>query len=199
MKTQQYDIFVGLKVTYECPSSVEEFDTLAKKEGACLESAIDNVVYRGNQAAARAAFIEKLEEVTNIARKSHQEADGTNDDGSAKTKTVIDETEGKYFRRAVAESKLDTKTLQELMDEVCAAPEIRVVNPAERERKTPVSAARYTKAAQALVSGGFAAKAAQKLGGLLGRTVEPTVESLALAIKDDIARQQAEQLASYAN
>lgn len=46
MKTESFKT-LGVPVALSVPSTVEEFDQLAKRAGACLDEAVSNVVYRG--------------------------------------------------------------------------------------------------------------------------------------------------------
>lgn len=56
MKTQTYNS-LGLEVPFQVPESVTEFDTNAKREGACLAEAINNIIYRGSLAEFRDVFL----------------------------------------------------------------------------------------------------------------------------------------------
>lgn len=54
---------LGFKLNYEVPSSVEEFDRLAKRNGAALDEANKNVIYRSVLATFRDGFLHGLDEV----------------------------------------------------------------------------------------------------------------------------------------
>jgi len=55
MKTVEYKS-LGLVWALSIPETVEEYDTLAKKPGACLEAATDHEVYHGTLGAIRRKF-----------------------------------------------------------------------------------------------------------------------------------------------
>ena len=81
---------LGLEFPVQVPSSAEEYDQAAGKEGACLDSAVDNALYRGHLAKFRTAFIKAVEAETGEPR----EVLGKDDKG----KDVL-EKEGVYFKR----------------------------------------------------------------------------------------------------
>lgn len=56
MKKQQFKS-LGIAFELPVPSTVEEFDTNAKRAGACLEEAISNIVYRNGLAEFRYYFL----------------------------------------------------------------------------------------------------------------------------------------------
>lgn len=192
-------VFDGL--TKEVPSSVEEFDQLAKKQGAALESAIMNVLYRGTLAKFRAAFVEWLAKETGIARKTRTEGEGE------KAKTVPDEKDSVYVDRVIAtlSGGDDDKAAaivagwqakaQELMD----AAEF---NPAESERKggdgSKLVAKTYINWAKDAIAAGKGQALANLLTQKLGRTVavdgsENDVMSLAKAIAENEAKIRADR------
>lgn len=135
MKKQQFKT-LGLPVQLEVPSTVEEFDQNAKKAGACLAEATNNVIYRGSLAELRdliihgrdavpasegqpaVAAFKGMEEVTGIARKTKTVKRGTGE--SAKDVEVYDETEGDYIDRVVAEKKVELSSFQSLFDAAAA-------------------------------------------------------------------------------
>lgn len=62
MQTVQVKSF-NYKLNYDVPSSVEEFDKLAKRSGATLDEANKNVLYRSVLNVFRDAFLHGLDEV----------------------------------------------------------------------------------------------------------------------------------------
>lgn len=108
---------VGFNVNISVPETVAEYDTLAKKTGACLDSAIANVVYRGVLATFRDDLATVVENNTGISRKTSPVLDKTgnpkveketvtNADGTQTTTetpiTKFDETEKVYLDRVWA-------------------------------------------------------------------------------------------------
>lgn len=182
---------LGLVLNVNVPASYEEFDALAKRPLAALEEATANVLYRSWMADFREKFCEALEVETGIARAfESKELKSKNEDGSPKTTEVWSENEGEYVNRVLATKKVEIATFQALADKIAA--EI-TFDPAQPERKatTPKLAKTYRETAQKILAAGAdaAQRAATKLSGLLGRPVQPTEESLAIAIKEDQARQ----------
>lgn len=102
---------LGLVYPVKVPETVEEFDTLAGKVGACLESAIANEIYRGTNAEFRSAFIDALPEATGIQRNAiatGETEEIEDEDGNKSTVEVTKlEDEGKYFDRVCAELGID--------------------------------------------------------------------------------------------
>lgn len=144
MKTQQFKT-LGLLVKLFVPSTVEEFDANAKRAGACLEEATNNVIYRGSLAELRDLIIhgreevkvdgkvtvtafKGLEDITGIARKTKKVKSGK----EQKEVEVYDETEGEYIERVVAEKKVELTTFQSHFD---AAASLVAFDASARERK----------------------------------------------------------------
>lgn len=75
--------------TVSVPSSIEEYDRLAKQDGAALKSAVDNALYRGYFNDFRPAFTAAVEKETGIM----QERNADND---------VVEKEAPYMNRVVA-------------------------------------------------------------------------------------------------
>ena len=133
MKKQQFKT-LGLPVQLEVPSTVEEFDSNAKRVGACLAEATNNVIYRGSLAELRDLIIhgrdeEKdasgkvivsafagMETITKIARKTKKVKSGK---GQKKVE-AYDETEGEDIDRVVAESKKSLESFQPHFDAAAA-------------------------------------------------------------------------------
>jgi hypothetical protein len=112
---------LGFKnLPYEVPSSPEEFDQLAGKEGACLAEGIKNIIYRGTLTDFRSVLlhgwhegegddridIAGVEEITGIMREREpvKGKDGkvkTDKDGEELFKYT--ETEETYFERVLVE------------------------------------------------------------------------------------------------
>lgn len=130
MKTKTYSS-LGLNVTLSVPESVEEFDQNAKRSGACLDEATNNVVYRGSLAEFRDSFCEKLSEQSGVSRltKSSGKKDADGNDI-----LVYAESEAEYAKRVAAEKNVEVSTFQPLADEVAAS---ITFDAAARERKAP--------------------------------------------------------------
>jgi len=140
MKTREYKS-LGLKVNFQVPESVTEFDTNAKKEGACLDEAVNNVIYRGSLAEFRDTFlhgckaqpaadgkpevteIKGVEQLTGIERLTEpvkgKDGKPVIKDGEAVTK--YSESEGDYFDRVLAQENKEASAFQSLADKVAAS------------------------------------------------------------------------------
>lgn len=152
---------LGFDIKVSVPETVEEFDKLAGKPGACLDEAISNVVYRGVLAGVRYTFAEKLEAASGVKRKTidtgekrkvtTKSPDVLNEDGTVKTpgvETTTEEpileyapevaTEQKYINFVRAAKNLSPEAFvlqyQSLMDEVVALPDNKF-DPTQTESK----------------------------------------------------------------
>ena len=202
MITKQFKT-LGLNFNFGVPESAEEYDSLAKRVGACLDSAVANHMYRGVFAEVRAGFVEALETSTGIKRKTKETGKTRTikgSDGAADTTEAIlvwDETEADYFARVCAETSTTPESYQSALDKVVAGV---VFDPSAAERAAPgpkTVAKKFTVAAQTILDAGAGTKAAAKLSEILGITVEPTLESLAKAIAEDQKRKEAAMANSY--
>lgn len=97
------------------PTDVETFDTQKGKEGAALASAISNELYRGINPDGRSLICDIVADITSIERLSHEEVK-KNADGKESKTTVYDETEGKYFKRALAAAGKSVADVQAAID-----------------------------------------------------------------------------------
>jgi len=201
MKVQSVST-LGFELNYNVPSSVEEYDTLAKAVGACLESGINNVVYRSVLAKFRSKFSEALENNTGIKRKTELvlDKDGNpkkDEDGNEVERYV--ETEKDHFQRVCAElvkagsfASIEAAAAsfhadaQSLIDTI-------VFDPSEPEKSSsgPKKVAKaYIAYATDMEKAGNLPILANKLREKLGSTwkIEDTVDSVARAIAEDQRR-----------
>ena len=85
----------GLEINVNVPfNTVEEFDNLAGKAGACLAEATNHVIAHKHLGRVRAVVCKKLEELSGIVREYT-----TTEDGKSKKYTESEQT---YFRRVTA-------------------------------------------------------------------------------------------------
>lgn len=209
MKIKEYSsMAVGgtsLVVPFQVPESVEEFDQNAKRSGACLEEAINNVVYRGSLASWRDLFlhgvdvggateIKGVEQKTGIQRKTKTvELSTKNEDGSHKFTEAWDETEANYFKRVCAETaRNNSQTLEAvvaLFQPVATEVAGRVpFDASESEKRAPTSKTPpkdFLRAAQTAIDAGKGEILASILTNKLGKTVLATVEALGFGMKED--------------
>jgi hypothetical protein len=190
---------LGYEIQVQVPSSVEEFDSLAKKQGVCLEQAILNIIYRSVLAKVRTTFVEVLEEQTGIARLTKDSGKKRkNEAGVEEPVLVFTETEGEFVDRVLVETKSSKENFEALM--VSVASKV-TFDPSETEAKPsgPKKVAQaYLDAAKTIIDKGQGDSVAAKLTSKLGFPVEPTIESLGRAIAEDQRRKKAEIAAEYA-
>jgi hypothetical protein len=194
---------LGFDLNFSVPETVDEYDQLAKKVGACLESAVLNVVYRSTFAKFRANFAEAVANNTGIKRNEETVlgADGNpkkDEDGNEVTKYT--ETEKVYFDRVCAQlvkdGKLPSVEAAAASFQALAQTTIETIafDPSESER-VPTGPKKVAKAyillAQDAESKGKLSWLADQLRAKLANwTVEATVDSVAKAVAEDKRRQR---------
>jgi hypothetical protein len=199
----------GVYYAINVPETVEEFDQLAKREGAALASAIDNVIYRSANAQFRSEFADLVEKETGIERKT--KVSGTReveDEEGNKTEediVVYDESEGKYLNRVYAELDLELEEQRQarFQEQIEQAAEDIKFDPSERQAATkkPKKARKeYRETAEAILEAGGEeglAKTAAKLSDMLGYEVEATLEAVALGIQINETKDVDERASKY--
>lgn len=197
---------LGFSLAKSVPETNEEYDNLAKRgPGAACEDASASTLYRGTFPQFRDAFLDKVGEITSIARKT-RETDKKDSEGNPVV--VWDETEGEYWKRVKAEKSLSdeaavqqfSELAQQCMDEATFDPSVK-----ERKSAGPKSIAKtYTKIATEAVNTGKASALAGLLGNKLGREValtgdsEADIKVLAQAIADNEAKKREQLKSEYA-
>jgi len=167
---------LGLNLNISVPESVEEFDQNAKKAGACLNEAINNILYRGVLADFRSLFCEKVEEAYGVERqtkdtgrtKKVKDANGKETEESI---FVYSESEAKFIDRVIASKGLTREALQPLADAVLSAKDengnlIIAFDASATEKKVSGPkklAQKYTDAAKTLLADGKAEAFNKKL------------------------------------
>lgn len=153
MKTEKYKS-LGLVVALSVPETVDEFDSNAKKAGACLAEGTNNVVYRGMLGDFRDVLIhgceedtvrnlpgfKGLEDIYGVPRKMKPSLgkDGKPKVGEDKEPIMTpDETEQEYVDRLIAEKSLKIEDLQSYADQTVAT---LLFDASSRERKAPKTA-----------------------------------------------------------
>lgn len=115
MKTREASVG-GHKVTLAVPESVEEYDSLAKKQGACLDAATDYEVFHGTLGEIRDKFCELIAKTHGIERREIGTGvfEGEGEEKKEVTKTERFET---YLTRVAAEKNLKGETpFQDIAD-----------------------------------------------------------------------------------
>ena len=137
MKVVEYDSS-GHKFKIAVPESVEEYDQLAKKQGACLDAAIDHEVYHGTLGDVRDSFAGLVGEHYSIPRRKIGTGvfEGEGDD---RKETTVDEKDSVYLKRVAAEKELTGDApFQSIADRLSHGGDKEVkFDPSVRERKTP--------------------------------------------------------------
>lgn len=186
---------VGVSYNLQVPETAEEYDSMAGKVGACVESANKNVIYRQCNAQFRAKFCELVEDETGIERATKVTGTKTtkDDDGNETTEEIIGyaETEKVYLDRVYAEEGLadEAQIVSRFGDLIEQAQDATTFDPKEREAaaprsKKPKKIHRDTAEAIAEQAGEEGLEhVAGKLAEELDLEVEPTVEGIAEALQ----------------
>lgn len=206
---------LGFDLKKLVPETVEEYDSLARRVGACLDDAVNSTLYRGTFAEFRDLFLMGreadgetpafigVEGLSGVKRLTKTEKRGE------KEVEVYAETEGAYWKRVIATNfgGDEEKAVLEFQSVAQAAMELAAFDPSVKERAPagPKSIAkRYTEIATQAVKDGKGQKLADMLGSVLARTIALTGEqdkdiaTLARAIADNEARKRKESEKEYA-
>jgi len=198
MKTKTYKS-LGLNVNLSVPETVEEFDTNAKRIGACLEEATNNCVYRGSLTEFRSNLCDKVESTQGVERKTK---DTGKKDSEGKAILAFDESEADFIERVVATKGIKVEDLQPIADEVANA---IVFDASARERKAPTPkklAAKYSANAKAIIDQGkvdaFNKKASKLIDVQFTATGDAAkdVEALGWIVKQYVEAVEAQQMAA---
>jgi len=118
---------LGYKLRFKGPDSVEAYNTKAGRNDAALEDACENTIYRGTLPEWQAAFQERLEQLTGIARGIDQVATDRAKSRSKepdKVKNVPEKVKAYVARVTANMSDADKATLPGLAQEVANGIEI---------------------------------------------------------------------------
>lgn len=197
---------VGVAYSVNVPETAEEYDKLAGKQGACVESANKNVVYRSTNAQFRNLFAAAVEEDTGIERETDTIGTKTvtDEDGNETEEDIIGytETEKVYLDRVYAELGLETEEekLARFGDIIAAIEPKLTFDPSERAPASgkPRKARKEFRDAAAMIAEKAGPegleRAAAKLGEELGFEVEATEDAVALAIQTRETRRKEQSL-----
>lgn len=136
MKVVEYDSS-GYTFKIAVPSTVEEYDQLAKRVGATLAAATDHEIYHGTLGEMREALADLVEEEYKVARREVGTGKFEEEDGK-KVEILKWESPQVYLDRVAAEKGLTTpKPFQKLVDRLSAGGDKEVkFDPSVHERKT---------------------------------------------------------------
>jgi len=170
------------------PSSVAEFDELAKREGACLEHAINNYVAHTHLTKVRAAICKTVETETGIPRKTEKREDD---------KVVYDETEAKFIKRVNVELAKDDESLEEhyidAIKTAAAAVEVDLTK-AVRSAGSSKLAQKWLDKAASVIASGKAEAFAEAKGITLSGDEEDDQQAIGSKIRDITAELQKQAL-----
>ena len=225
MKTITKQANNGLKLTVEVPETPSEFDTLAKREGACLDGGINDTLYRGVfpdfwDAMAAVLFAEH-----GVEHLMKDHPDGKKND-KGEVLQVRSESNPKYVNRVAASLGVEPTSFQSIADKICSEGwdetttdskgvtttehyELRF-DPSVRERATKVPSIGkqdMADAAKFIAQGSDGLSVTlSKIAAVTGKTTdvtgllgEPLQKAVALAIRDyrhTIAKQATQGLSS---
>lgn len=182
-------------VNIQVPASNEDFDSNAKKAGACLEEAINNVVYRGVLNDFRDKFCDAVEAKTGVERRT--QPTGKKDDKGADILEYA-ESEKKYVDRVRAEKGWteDNSVLQSIADEIATTLTFDA-SATERKPSLPKKLANdFRVAAERIFTNGTEAKYATQWNLAFTGDRAKDIETLGWAIKADFTKKQGELLGS---
>lgn len=137
MKVEVYDSS-GYEFKINIPTSVTEFDQLAKKEGAALTAAIDHEVYHGTLGEIRESLADLVEEVYGIKRREIGTGKFEEPDADGKKEEITKwEPVQMFLDRVAAEKGLTSvKPFQKEVDRLSAGGDKEVkFDPSVHERK----------------------------------------------------------------
>lgn len=196
---------IGFNLPVDVPATAAEFDALAKREGACVTEANNNVLYRSYLAEFRDEFVDALSTKFGIERK-------TKVTGKTKTGADVvsyDETEVEFVKRVAAAQGVETSAFESLALEVNAKLKF---DPSATERKASAPKKPLKKFLEAVATieatNGLPGleKAAKNTGAYIGQqvvmdfstpeTTQASREKLALAIKAYADKKADEQVAA---
>lgn len=161
------------------PSTVEEYDKLADKAGACLDAAIDHEVFHGTLGDIREAFADLVAEEFKTPRREVGTGKFVEEDGK-KVEVLATEKTSTFLERVAAEKNLDlaTKPFQKVADRLSAGGDKAVnFDPKAQKRSGlgPVLAKTYREnAAKFLADAKSLPKVLKNLGKVLGKEVVVT-------------------------
>lgn len=115
MKSATKEVKYGLKVTCDQPESVEEFDKLAKRDGACLDEAVDNIWFRGVLGDAWYGLAVTLNQETG-STFDMQDSGNKKKDGTPQMERVL--TDPKHVGKLMKDHNLSTADVQVVLDRV---------------------------------------------------------------------------------
>lgn len=128
-------------MVFEGPGSVEDYDALAGKQGACLEDAINNIIYRSTLPIWQREFAEALEKTFGVKREVDEEATRkarARDEGASQ----VLERATRYIARVLAANEDRMDEIKQLAQQV--ADKIQI-NPAPQRRSTSAPTERVNK------------------------------------------------------
>lgn len=94
------------KITLGVPETLEEYDQLAKRSGACVEDAVDYTIFHCTLGEVREAFCDAITKETGIARREIGTGEFTGE-GENKTEVTKTERPDDFYRRVCAEKGLN--------------------------------------------------------------------------------------------
>lgn len=190
-ETRTYDCLFG-KITLALPTTVEEYDKLAGREGAALDAAVKQTVYHKTLGDAREAIVEAAEAAFDFARLEIDTGKKTKKEN--KPITVWEEPDD-YVKRLFAEKGWDRNNPPAEWTDLTSKLEIEFDPSARvRESKAKTLAKVYVAAVDQIYKAGKQATAAEKLGLTLTGDEAADKKAIGWAIKarEDAKRKAAE-------
>lgn len=130
----------GIPLKFNGPSTVEEYDKAAGREGACVEDAVRGIIAWDTLEDWRSAFPKRIAELTGIARAEDAEATArakARSEKPDKVKPVLEKL-GKYLARvraAIAEGSANGLTAESLSTEGQLVADSITIDPSPARRE----------------------------------------------------------------
>lgn len=181
-------------VNVAVPDSVEEFDRLAKRNGACLDAAVKQVIFHKVLGDVREDIVDACVKAFDFPRLE-VDTGKKKKDGSA---VLVDEDAKDYIHRLFADKDWDRENPAQTYRDVVAAIEV-TFDPSATERvgKARVLPKMYLEAGKRILANGNGPRWAKEFGITLTGETEADASSLGWKIKDreDAKRREAEAAA----
>lgn len=166
------------------PATVEEFDQMAQREGACLDAAIGQYIAHTHLTKVRSILCEKAEELTGIEREKEEE------DG----KVTYSESEKKYLDRVEAELQSEGRSMYEgdlyaKLVEAASSVEVDLTKQTRSGGSTKV-AQKWLDMAKDVIAQGKAEAFAEKFGLTLTGEEEDDLKTIGSKLKEETLRIQ---------
>lgn len=202
---------LGLHISFDVPETIKEYDENAKRPGAALSEAINNVLYRSTLAEFRPLFLHGRDEdkakgitafkgVEQVSKIERETKPSGKKDKSGADVLVYNETEGDYFNRVCSKLGVEPSHFQAVADEAAKLVKFDASAPERKPAAPRKLADKYLQVAKQILAGPKKDKFLADVKKALDRTivltgkVEEDAVAVGWAVKDFAAWQEAQAL-----